>query len=365
MIKTKTLAESDTQGTSVARSVDNGLPQNNQELEGRLSSGAAGRMAPSNLSSGAQQAAKILPFPASGTGGVQRARLANNLQQTAGNAQLGRMMAEPQPASRLARDEPQDAPAALDPARDLAMGAGTTIEVEAVLRTLYQRADAAIAREAEYMISEALAQGADPATARETVARWVVEARNQAKAQIRRWDLDVLRILAEDRNTQRYGDPLGPSHQQLRYGDPSRGIRPRNNQEIIKGVTKTNPRVNRWVGRLRIAGRIMIAVDVGVSAWNVASAPEVDRPRVALREVGGLAGAAAGGWGGAKLGGMAGAAIGAWFGGAGAAPGAAIGAVMGGIGGAIGGGLLGRAAGELVADQLYPPSETAFEGGFE
>ncbi|MCH8988025.1 MAG: DUF4157 domain-containing protein [Chloroflexi bacterium] len=252
----------------------------------------------------------------------------------------------------------------VEAAGDVAVGAGTTLEVEAVLRTLYQRSNAAIVREAEYMLSQAISQGADPATAGQTVAKWVVDARNQAKVKIRKWDLDVLRILAERSNLKKYGDPVGPSYDQLRQGDPARSIKPRTDAEIIQGAQKTRPSVNKWVGRLRIAGRILIAIDIGIGVWKVATAPEVDRPRVALREISGLVGAAAGGWGGAKLGGMIGGGIGAWFGGAGAVPGAIIGAVIGGIGGAIGGGLAGREAGEFVADQFYPPALTGFEGSF-
>jgi hypothetical protein len=267
----------------------------------------------------------------------------------------------PTPASTSSSANPD----AGDVAGDVAVGAGTTAEVEAILRTLYQRADEAILREAEFMIEEAVRQGADRAATETEVAKWVIKARNEAKVKIRQWDLDVLRIMAEESNIRRYGNPVGPSYEQLRHGDPARGIKPRGDREIIEGVRRTRPGVNKWVGRMRIAGRIMIAVDIGISAYTIATTPEVDRPRVTLREIGGLAGAAAGGWAGAKLGGWIGAGIGAWFGGAGAAPGAAIGAIIGGVGGAIAGGMAGRVAGDLVADQFYPPEQTAFEGDFQ
>ncbi|MBW4600810.1 MAG: DUF4157 domain-containing protein [Calothrix sp. FI2-JRJ7] len=295
------------------------------------------------------------------TGGVERQSIPNNSSHIAKNrkepsiVQMTKVQLS-SPSQTLVDviqcdDDPNLNP--VDAGRDVAAGTGTVMEVEAILRNLYQQADAAIAQEGAFMLEKGVPE--------EEVARWVIDARNQAKVKIRAWDLDVLRIMAERSNVRKYGDPVGPSYEQLRHGDPAHNIKPRTDIEIIEGAKKTRPSVNRWVGRLRIAGRIMIAIDIGIAAYKVASAPEVDRPRVLFQEIGGLAGAAAGGWAGAKLGGMIGGGIGAWFGGAGAAPGAAIGALVGGIGG----GLLGRKGGDLVADQLYPPKETAFEGGFQ
>ncbi len=236
---------------------------------------------------------------------------------------------------------------------DLAGGAGALAEYQAALRALYQQADAAIADEIAYMRSRGVPD--------EEIAKWAVEARNAAKARIRRWD--VLKSWAEQRNLVKYGDALGPSYGQLRSGDPARGMAPRGDGEIIEAATRTNRRVNRWAGRLRIAGRILIAIDLAVSGYRVWKAPPEDRPKVFIREATGLAGALAGGWAGAKLGGMAGAGIGAWFGGAGAAPGAAIGSLIGGLVGAISGAWAGAEAGDWIVDELYPPAETRFEAG--
>ncbi len=226
-----------------------------------------------------------------------------------------------------------------DELRSAGEGTASVIEVEAVLRTIYQRMDEAIVQEANYMIEQAIAQGIDPPTARADVAKWVVNARNQAKIKIRNWDLRVLRLLAEKSNQHWYRNPVGPSYNQLRYGDNSlpRPMRARPDSEIISGAKNTRPTVNKWLGRLRIAGRILIAIDIGITAWKVAGAPEVDRPRIIIRETGRMVGAMAGGWAGAKGGSAIGGIIGAWFGGAGAIPGAAI----GGLGGAIVGGISG------------------------
>jgi hypothetical protein len=257
------------------------------------------------------------------------------------------------------RQEQDEEPATTvgDAARDTSMGVGSVAEYEAVLRDLYRRADEGIYREAQVMLDNGVPE--------DDVARWANEARNQAKARIRAFDQTVIRRLAEQRNVGKYGDALGPSYEQLRYGDPEFDIASRSDEEIIQSAKKTSPKVNKWTGRLRIAGRIMIAVEIGIAGYNVISAPESERPRTFAREAGGVAGAAAGGLAGAKAGGAVGGAIGAWFGGAGAVPGAAIGGIVGGVGGAIAGGLAGRSAGEYIYDELYPPEETEFEGEFQ
>jgi|GEM_PF-3648430 len=237
----------------------------------------------------------------------------------------------------------------VDAARDVAAGAGGIAEYEAILRTIYQRANEAIAAEAKLMISKGISS--------EEVARWGVEARNQVKIKVRKWDLDVLRLMAERSNINKYGHPVGPSYKDLRYGKPSHRIRPRPDEEILSSVQSTRGSVNRWVGTFRIAGRILIAINIGIAAWNVATAPEVDRPKVLLEEVGGLGGAIAGGLAGARIGGIGGAVIGP--------EGSLAGTIIGGFGGSILGGIGGGWGGRLVAEQLYPPQQTNFEGRFQ
>ncbi|HYH04425.1 MAG TPA: hypothetical protein VEC37_15140 [Bacillota bacterium] len=243
--------------------------------------------------------------------------------------------------------------------RDVVRATAGTIEVEAILRDIYRRTDEAIVREAEYMLSKGVLQN--------EVAKWVVETRNATKARIRKWDLDVLRLLAENSNKKIYGDKLGPSYEDLRKGTRNKilGAKPpKTDLKIIEGAKVTRVSVNQWVGILRIAGRILIAIDIGFSGYQVAVARPIDRPRVLIKETSRFMGALAVGWTGAKIGGAIGGGIGAWFGGAGAIPGAVIGGIIGGVGGAIGGAKLGAAAGDLLIYKLYPPKETQFEGAF-
>ena len=183
------------------------------------------------------------------------------------------------------------------------------------------------------------------------IGNWAVEARNLLKEQIRDEGPRLVKVLAEARNLRKYGNPVGPTAEELRAGG-------RTSEEIIEGVARSNPGITRWAGRLRIAGRIMIAIDIGIGIFRVLSAPWVDMPRVLLEETGAIAGGIAGGEAGAEGGAAVGFEIGGPWG-------AAIGGFVGGIGGAIGGAWAGRKAAHWVAIQLFPPKETKFEGKFE
>lgn len=277
---------------------------------------------------------------------ARRIRSAPGLQrwtddQLAGRAGQGE--APPQPQVVIPDEDPSFDPATLVPA-------GLALEDAAALREIYANGVKAIKAEADLM----LARGVSPTE----VANWAAESRNNLKAQIRNQGPGIIKVIAEARNMKKYGNPLGLTAEQLRAMGKT-------NEEIIASAGRGNTGITKWAGRMRIAGRIMIAIDIGIAAYNIASAPAVDRPRVLMQEVGGVAGALGGGAAGAKAGAWIGGGIGAWFGGAGAAPGAAIGAVVGGIGGAIAGAWGGRKLGDFVADQFYPPAQTGFEGSYQ
>lgn len=305
------------------------------------------------------------------------------LQRTVGNAAVARLLArDPDPAdagapvavatpggtdagavagappqSAAGADGPATAPSAPTGDDDFDFStlvpAGMEAQDIARLREMYQVGAKEIAAEAKAM--EAAAQG-DPTKLRQ-IADWAVKARNELKGKIRDQGIKIIKVVAEARNIKKYGDPLGPSAEGLR----AKGL---SDAEIAKSATKSNPGVNRWAGRLRVAGLIMIAIDVGIAGYRIYHA-ETNRPQVIGQEVGGIGGALAGGWAGAKAGAWIGGVIGTVIEpGGGTAVGGAIGGLIGGIGGAIAGGMAGRAAGEWVADQLYPPEQTAFEGAY-
>jgi hypothetical protein len=93
----------------------------------------------------------------------------------------------------------------------------------------------------------------------------------------------------------------------------------------------------------KIAGRGLLAVGVGVDAYDIYTAE--DKARTITKVAGGWAGAYVGGKGGAA----GGAAIGVWAEGVGAVPGAVVGGVIGSVGGYFGG----REIAETVYDWSF------------
>jgi DNA-binding phage protein len=230
-----------------------------------------------------------------------------------------------------------------DAARSVADNTARAALHEAALREMYFQGERAIAAEAQAMLRAGQSEAA--------VAQWSVAARNELRRAIREQGEPIVDAVARAAR----GARDMPTYDGLRASGRTDG-------QIIASASRSNAGVNRWVGRIRIAGRIMIAIDIGIAVYHVASAPEVDRPRVMASEAGRMGGALAGGWaggvGGAKLGGLIGTFIEP---GGGTAIGAGIGSVLGGIGGAIVGGIAGQAAAEWAIDEFYPPAETRFE----
>ncbi len=232
----------------------------------------------------------------------------------------------------------------------------TVVMHEAYLREVYNRGTRAITETAQVMLQKGVPQG--------DAAKWAVEARNQLKATIREQGNAILKKVFESRNLAKYGNKLGPSYQKLYNELVKKGLSPEEiNSKIIKGSGKANIKVNRWAGRLKIAGRILIFLDIALAGVRVALAPEGQRVKVALQEVARIAGALAFGAMGAKGGAAAGAAIGALFGGVGAVPGAIIGGIIGGVGGAFFGGWLAKSIVEKIYE-MFPPSDCVFEGDY-
>ena len=179
------------------------------------------------------------------------------------------------------------------------------------------------------------------------------QARNDLKAAIRAKGSVVTKALAEARNIKKYGDRIGPTYDQLiREGKTP--------LDIVGTAGEANVKVSRAAMRMKVAGRLLIAVDLAIITWEIISAPEGTRLRTAAGGAGGLAGALAGGEvgaiGGAKLGGLVGTFIEP---GGGTAIGGAIGGILGGIGGAIAGGFFGKKAGEGfydIAEDIFAPN---------
>jgi RHS repeat-associated protein len=118
--------------------------------------------------------------------------------------------------------------------------------------------------------------------------------------------------------------------------------------QLAESVPRTNAGVTGSAEAAGVAGKAAIGVAVGISVYNVATAPKGERARTAAGEVGGLGGALAVGGEGAE----AGAVIGSFFG---PGPGTAIGAGVGGLVGSILGGWGGSTAGTAVYDGVTKP----------
>lgn len=187
------------------------------------------------------------------------------------------------------------------------------------------------------------------------VARWSVEARNALRRTIREQGEPIIDAIA--RNSRGAWDM--PDYDMLRTGRVPEAVgrrpqrRPKTDRQIVEAAARSNARVDKWAGRLRIAGRITIAVELGVGFYNIASAPAAARPRVLIREVGRAGGAVSGGWAGATLGAKACSWGGVW--------GMGICGLVGGVAGAWTGGEAGDEVAGWAIDQLYPPGETRFE----
>jgi len=242
----------------------------------------------------------------------------------------------------------EDHPGA-DAVGNVSVSVGQTMTAEAGLRAVYDQCARQITEAALKMAAE----GGGSPEAVEKAARWAVQARNELKVALRARGSVVTKALAEARNIKKYGDKVGPTYDQLiREGKTPK--------DIIGSAGKANTKLSRAATKLKVAGRLLIAIDLAIVTWEVIEAPEGSRLRTAVGGAGGVAGALIGGKlgavGGAKLGGLIGTFVEP---GGGTAVGAAIGGVLGGVGGAIGGGFFGKKGAEGlfdIAEDLFAPN---------
>ena len=272
------------------------------------------------------------------------------------NAKLSDIKQEAKPGAEPGKPTPLES--------SIAKGAGSVVDYgsvvamhEAYLREIYDKSAKGITETAKELVTKGLPQG--------DAAKWANEARNALKEKIRADGNPILKKVFEARNLKEYSNKLGPSYEKLFQKYAKQGLSPEEiNKKIIGGAGKANIKVNRWSGRLKVAGRIMLFIDIALAGVRVYLAPEGEKTKVALEEVARIGGALAMGAVGAEAGAAAGAAVGALFAGIGAAPGAVIGGILGGIGGAIFGGWLAQTAVEKLYE-ILPPSDCVFEGDFK
>jgi RHS repeat-associated protein len=237
-----------------------------------------------------------------------------------------------------AGSEPQPA----DAARSAADHVGRSLDTTAALRYAYQEGEAGIAVVVQRMQAEGKSEA--------EIARWAVNARNTLRQTIRDQGEPIIEFIAQ----RARGARDMPTYDYLR------DVREKTDAQIIASASRSNPGADLWAGRLRVAGRIIIGIDIGIAGYRVATAG-VDWPQVLIHETGRIGGALAGGWAGAKLGAAGGGAAGAAAGGIGAVPGAAAGSIICGLGGAVVGGWAGGEVADWTIEQLFPPDQTRFE----
>lgn len=124
-------------------------------------------------------------------------------------------------------------------------------------------------------------------------------------------------------------------------------------EELLEKAGSTAASAERWAGRLHIAGKLVVAVDIVGSTIDIIASPPKERPKKIVVEASRIAGGLAGAEGGASLGGR----LGARFGPEGAFVGGFIGGVIGGIAGAW----AAESIAEFVADEIWPPEDTYAE----
>jgi hypothetical protein len=112
--------------------------------------------------------------------------------------------------------------------------------------------------------------------------------------------------------------------------------------------------LERWHGKLHIAGKLTIALDVVGSIADIIASPPKEWPKKTIIHGSRIAGGLAGG----RLGAGAGASFGEDIAGP---EGAAIGGLIGGFAGAIEGSIFVEEIAEFVADKVWPPEDTFTE----
>jgi len=156
----------------------------------------------------------------------------------------------------------EDHPGA-DAVGNVSVSVGQTMTAEAGLRAVYDQCARQITEAALKMAAE----GGGSPEAVEKAARWAVQARNELKVALRARGSVVTKALAEARNIKKYGDKVGPTYDQLiREGKTPK--------DIIGSAGKANTKLSRAATKLKVAGRLLIAIDLAIVTWEVIEAPE-------------------------------------------------------------------------------------------
>lgn len=148
---------------------------------------------------------------------------------------------------------------------------------EGFLREEYEERAAAITTQAQERLD---LQSID------SVAYWAVKARNDLKVEIREKGNPITQRLAEQRNTKKYGNPIGPSYQFLENELVKKGISKENvSKEIIKSAGMANKAVSADARNMKLWGIGFLIGYWLVVFFRAANLPQPhQRPRFVLSE---------------------------------------------------------------------------------
>jgi hypothetical protein len=119
------------------------------------------------------------------------------------------------------------------------------------LREMYRNGNEEILKTARTMMSEGKTES--------EAARWVVEARNNLKLAVRNEGPGLFKKLVEYRNNGKYGNPIGPSYEELRAAGKA-------DSAIIAGVRDTSKEFNAVGGKMRLIGTVGEVVGFALTA---------------------------------------------------------------------------------------------------
>ena len=124
-------------------------------------------------------------------------------------------------------------------------------------------------------------------------------------------------------------------------------------EDLVNKIPFNSLGVSKWVGRIHIAGKIMVGIDIGLSVIDILASPPKERPKKIISTLARLGGALEG----IELGAEAGEYLGS-FGGEFTPITEPLGGFLGGIAGGIIGSTVGEKGAEFIADEIWPPEET-------
>ncbi len=210
--------------------------------------------------------AKIAKKPGEGGRATPGSAGMTSTKRSAGNAQMGKTQSNGMAATLLSTPLSATQPSF------------SYIEREAdFLRRLYDVERAVL----EKKIAEQTAKNIPT----EDIAKVASVERNVIKTKVREQGPKLWKALNEIRNKGKYGNPIGPSYDELFERQLEEGV-PRSEipGKILKGATKSSGLYNAIPRVARAAGRVVVVWDIARATYRIIEAPADSQKAVALEE---------------------------------------------------------------------------------